>query len=81
MHIPPPEQEVEEAARKAVAEVATKNSTEAEVDIDFSPEEVEEHNQGIDNLKSNSTAYRKIYHNPYSATTDFPWIERGGEGF
>lgn len=73
------QEEEEEAARKAVAEVDTKNPTEeeeeAEVDTDFSPEEVEEHNQDADNLKSNSAAYMKIHHNPNFANTDFPSIE------
>lgn len=79
------EQEGEEVARKVVAEVDTKNrlEEEVEVDTDFSTEEVEEHNQGADNLKtgapeSNSAEYRKIHHsphNPNSASTDFPWIE------
>lgn len=67
----------EEADRKAVAEGDTKSPAEAEVDTDFSPPEevVEERNQGVDNLKSNSAAYRKIHHNPNSASTDFLWIE------
>lgn len=78
------EQEGEEAARKEVAEVDTKNlQEEVEVDTDFSSEEVEERNQGADNLKSgapesNSAEYTKILHsprNPNSASTDFPWIE------
>lgn len=81
------EQEGEEAAQKAVAEVDTKNplEEEEEVDIDFSSSssEEEERNQGADNLKSgapgsNSAACRKIHHsprNPNSESTGFPWIE------
>lgn len=70
------ELEEEEADRKAVAEVDMKNPGEAEVDTDFSPEVVvEERNQDADNLKSNSAVYRKIHHNPNSASTDFPLIE------
>lgn len=79
------EQEGVEVAQKEVAEVDTKNPQEegVEVDTDFSPEEVEERNQGADNLKtgapeSNSAEYRKIHHsprNPNSASTGSPWIE------
>lgn len=62
------EQEVEEVARKVVAEVDTKNQAEAVADTDSSPEEeVEERNQDADNTK--------IHHNPNSANTDFPSIE------